>query len=154
MISDHDHQQEEQFLRRSEHDDVDVNISSLSFHPVVKDAGDSNVSAGDVVRSSKVHLEQNGDRQSKVRCSSSLDMTCVKSCQQYEAHSQKYFFWMLLDRGRCEDYFSSCIIAWLKGTLLSTFIFVVTLGFHEQRNTVASEEGCSRASLSSETLGS
>ena len=53
MISDHDHQQEEQFFRRSEHDDVDVNILSLSFLPVVKDAGDSNVSAGDVVRSSK-----------------------------------------------------------------------------------------------------
>ena len=90
VISNHDHQQEEQFFRRSEHDDVDVNTLPLSFHPVVKDAGDSNVSPGDVVRSSKVHREWNGDQQSKVRCSSSFDMTCVKSCQQCEAQSQKY----------------------------------------------------------------
>ena len=89
VISDHDHQQEEQFFRIEDYD-VDVNTLPLSFHPVVKDAGNGNVSAGDVVRSSKVHLEQNGDWQSKVKCSSSLDMMCVKSCKQCVAHSQKY----------------------------------------------------------------
>ena len=54
VICDYDQQQEDQFFEcndNDESDDFDVNTVQLTFHPVVKDAGATMVSAMDVEKS-------------------------------------------------------------------------------------------------------
>ena len=76
VICDDDHQQEDQFFECNENDDSD-DFDVNTFHPVVKDAGATIVSAKDVEKSSGASREE-------WRSSIQSEMQCLREHDVYQ----------------------------------------------------------------------